>query len=389
MTEKKQKKKEKNTKKKNKIIPIIIGMIPGFIAGVALAWLIDWAFDEPPFLIYMGVLLGTIIIAAIAIIASIALHEAGHLVFGLMTGYKFSSYRIFSLMWLKDEKTKKIKLKRFKIAGTGGQCLLTPPDLKDGKMPSTIYNLGGVFTNVIIGLIFLVLFFIFIKIKILAAVMMIFALINITFAMTNGIPMSASGIDNDAKNAIAIKKNPEAMRAFWIQMKINEENSKGIRLKDMPEEWFTLPTEEQMQNSMIASLAVFVANRLVDEKRFDEADKLMTEIIDGDNATIMFYKQMLTCDKIYIELISECRSEVIENMLDTNQAAIMKAMKDFPSVIRTQYAYELLLRQDAEKANNWLETFEKIAKKYPCENEINAERELIDIATKKSQQKNQ
>ena len=389
MTEKKQKKKEKNTKKKNKIIPIIIGMIPGFIAGVALAWLIDWAFDEPPFLIYMGILLGTIIIAAFAIVAGIALHEAGHLVFGLMTGYKFSSYRIFSLMWLKDEKTKKIKLKRFKIAGTGGQCLLTPPDLKDRKMPSTIYNLGGVFTNVIIGLIFLVLFFVFIKIKILAAVMMIFALINITFAMTNGIPMSASGIDNDAKNAIAIKKNPEAMRAFWIQMKINEENSKGIRLKDMPEEWFTLPTEEQMQNSMIASLAVFVANRLVDEKRFDEADKLMTEIIDGDNATIIFYKQMLTCDRIYIELISECRSEVIENMLDTNQAAIMKAMKNFPSVIRTQYAYELLLRQDTEKANNWLETFEKIAKKYPYENEINAERERIDIATKKSQQKNQ
>ena len=389
MTEKKQKKKEKNTKKKNKIIPIIIGMIPGFIAGVALAWLIDWAFDKPPFGLYMCALFLSGCLVTLAFIFGIALHEAGHLVFGLMTGYKFSSYRIFSLMWLKDEKTKKIKLKRFKIAGTGGQCLLTPPDLKDGKMPSTIYNLGGVFTNVIIGLIFLVLFFVFIKIKILAAVMMIFALINITFAMTNGIPMSASGIDNDAKNAIAIKKNPEAMRAFWIQMKINEENSKGIRLKDMPEEWFTLPTEEQMQNSMIASLAVFVANRLVDEKRFDEADKLMTEIIDGDNATIMFYKQMLTCDRIYIELISECRSEVIENMLDTNQAAIMKAMKDFPSVIRTQYAYELLLRQDAEKANNWLETFEKIAKKYPYENEINAERELIDIATKKSQQKNQ
>lgn len=389
MTEKKQKKKEKNTKKKNKIIPIIIGMIPGFIAGVALAWLIDWAFDEPPFGLYMCALFLSGCLVTLAFIFGIALHEAGHLVFGLMTGYKFSSYRIFSLMWLKDEKTNKIKLKRFKIAGTGGQCLLTPPDMKDGKIPSTLYNLGGVFANIIIGLIFLVLFFVFIKIKILAAVMMIFALVNISFAMTNGIPMSASGIDNDAKNAIAIKKNPEAMRAFWIQMKINEENSKGIRLKDMPEEWFTLPTEEQMQNSMIASLAVFVANRLVDEKRFDEADKLMTEIIDGDNATIMFYKQMLTCDRIYIELISECRSEVIENMLDTNQAAIMKAMKDFPSVIRTQYAYELLLRQDTEKANNWLETFEKIAKKYPYENEINAERELIDIATKKSQQKNQ
>ena len=370
-------------KKKSKIIPIIISLIPGFIAGFALAFLINWTFDKPPLGKYMCALFLAGCFVAIAIIFGIAIHEAGHLVFGLITGYKFSSYRIFSLMWLKDEKTKKIKLKRFKIAGTGGQCLLTPPDMKDGKIPSTLYNLGGVLANIIIGLIFLILFFAFIKIKILAAVMMIFALVNLTFAMTNGIPMSASGIDNDAKNAIAIQKNPEAMRAFWIQMKINEENSKGVRLKDMPDEWFTLPTEEQMQNSMIASLAVFSANRLIDEKKFEEADKLMAQIIEGDNATIMFYKQMLTCDRMYVELIGKCRSEVVENMLDTNQKAIMKAMKNFPSIIRTQYAYELLLNQDEAKANDWLETFEEIAKKYPYENEINAERELIDIATKK------
>lgn len=386
MTEKKKEKKEKKEKKQSKILPMIIGLIPGFIAGFALAWLINWVFDEPPFGLYICALFISTCFVALALILGIAIHEAGHLVFGLMTGYKFSSYRIFSLMWIKDENNK-IKLKRFKIAGTGGQCLMTPPDMKDGKIPSTLYNLGGVFANIIIGLIFLVLFFVFIKIKILAAVMMIFALVNISFAMTNGIPMSASGIDNDAKNAIAIKKNPEAMRAFWIQMKINEENSKGVRLKDMPSEWFTLPSEEQMQNSMIASLAVFSANRLVDEKKFEEAVALMARIIDGDSATIMFYKQMLTCDRMYIELIGECRSEIVENMLDTNQKAIMKAMKDFPSIIRTQYAYELLLKQDEEKANNWLETFETIAKKYPYENEINAERELIDIATKKSQEK--
>ena len=383
MEEKKQK------KKKSKILPIILGMIPGFIAGIALAFLIDWAFDKPPLGKYMCALFLAVCFVAIAIIFGIAIHEAGHLVFGLMTGYKFSSYRIFNLMWLKDEKTKKIKAKRFKIAGTGGQCLMTPPDLKDGKIPSTLYNLGGVLANIIIGFVFLILFFVFIKIKPLAAVMMIFALFNITFAMTNGIPMSAGGIDNDAKNAIAIKKNPEAMRAFWIQMKINEEISKGVRLKDMPDEWFTLPTEDQMQNSMISNLAVFAANRLVDEKKFEEADELMAQIIEGDNATIMFYKQMLTCDRIYVELIGKCRSEIIENMLDTNQKAIMKAMKNFPSIIRTQYAYELLLNQDEEKANDWLETFEEIAKKYPYENEINSERELIDIATKKTIETNQ
>ena len=380
--------KEKNQQKKeNKIITIIIGLFPGFIAGVVIISLLKWFFYDLSNELFILAAICCILIAICALIAGIAIHEAGHLIFGLMTGYKFSSYRIFSLILLKDENNK-FRLKRFKIAGTGGQCLMIPPDMKDEKIPSTLYNFGGVIANAIIGVVFFILFLIFLNVKILALVMLIFSITNITFAMANGIPMSASGVDNDARNAIAIKENPAAMRAFWIQMKINEKTSKGIRLKDMPDEWFALPSEEKMQNSMIASLAVFAANRLVDEKRFEEADELMTQIIEGENATIMFYKQLLTCDRIYIELIGECRSEVIENMLNTNQKSIMKAMRDYPAIIRTQYTYELLLKENAEKANYWLDTFETIAKKYPYENEINAERELIDIAIKKSQKKN-
>lgn len=377
--------KEKNQQKKeNKIITVIIGLFPGFIAGVVIISLLKWFFHDLSDALFILAAVCCIVTAIFALVLGIAIHEAGHLIFGLMTGYKFSSYRIFSLMWIKDENNK-IKLKRFKLAGTGGQCLMIPPDMKDGKIPSILYNLGGVFANIIIGILFFVLFLIFINIKILALVMIIFCITNITFAMSNGIPMTASGVDNDAKNAISIKEDPEAMRAFWIQMKINEKISKGTRLKDMPDEWFILPSKEKMQNSMIAAIAVFAANKLVEEKRFEEADALMASIIDEDNATIMFYKQMLICDRIYIELIGECRSEIIEDMLNTNQKAFMKAMKKFPSIIRTEYAYELLLNKDAEKANILIEQFETVAKKYPHKSEIEAERELINIAIQKSQ----
>lgn len=377
--------KEKNQQKKeNKIITVIIGLFPGFIAGVVIISLLKWFFHDLSDPLFILAAVCCIVTAVFALVLGIAIHEAGHLIFGLMTGYKFSSYRIFSLMWIKDENNK-IKLKRFKLAGTGGQCLMIPPDMKDGKIPSTLYNLGGVFANIIIGILFFVLFLVFINIKILALVMIIFCITNITFAMSNGIPMTASGVDNDAKNANSVKEDPEAMRAFWIQMKINEKISKGTRLKDMPDEWFILPSKEKMQNSMIAAIAVFAANKLVEEKRFEEADALMASIIDEDNATIMFYKQMLICDRIYIELIGECRSEIIEDMLNTNQKAFMKAMKNFPSIIRTEYAYELLLNKDAEKANILIEQFETVAKKYPHKSEIEAERELINIAIQKSQ----
>lgn len=75
------------------------------------------------------------------------LHEAGHLVFGLASGYRFVSFRIGSLMWQKDGG--KLRFCRFQLAGTGGQCLMAPPDLTDGKMPYKLYNLGGALMNLI------------------------------------------------------------------------------------------------------------------------------------------------------------------------------------------------------------------------------------------------
>lgn len=75
------------------------------------------------------------------------LHEAGHLVFGLASGYRFVSFRIGSLMWQKDGG--KLRFCRFQLAGTGGQCLMAPPDLTNGKMPCKLYNLGGALMNLI------------------------------------------------------------------------------------------------------------------------------------------------------------------------------------------------------------------------------------------------
>ena len=56
----------------------------------------------------------------------------------------------------------------------------------------------------------------------------------------------------------------------------------------------------------------------------------------------------------------------------------MKAMKDFPSVIRTEYVYALLYEENENKAVKV--KFEKQAKMYPYENEIQAEREFMKIS---------
>jgi hypothetical protein len=46
---------------------------------------------------------------------------------------------------------------------------------------------------------------------------------------------------------------------------VNEKITSGVRLKDMPEEWFTQPDDEDLRNPIIAAVAVLGCNRLVDE----------------------------------------------------------------------------------------------------------------------------
>lgn len=317
----------------------------------------------------------------IAYFFHIIVHEGGHLIFGLLSGYKFCSFRIFSLMLIKENG--KLKFRRLKIAGTGGQCLMSPPDLKDGKMPIVLYNLGGSILNTALGALFLGGYFLFSSIPLVPIFCMVFALIGFLCAIMNGIPMRMGTVDNDGYNALTLSKNKDAIEAFWVQLKVVEENSRGVRLKDMPTEWFTAPSDDAMKNSMVAARGVFACNRLLDEERFEESDALMAHLLEIDSGIVGLHKNLLICDRLYIELIGECRRDVIVNMLTKEQKNFMKSMKRFPSVLRTEYALALLFDKDTEKAEKILKSFEKAAKSYPYPHEIDSERELIEIAKSK------
>ena len=132
-----------------------------------------------------------------AMMLQIAIHEAGHLVFGLASGYKFRSYRIFSLMWVHDGE--RIRLRRFSLAGTGGQCLMEPPDLVNGEIPVVLYNLGGSLMNILAGLLFLLLSLP--GSGFLSAFFQIAALIGFVFALMNGIPLRMGSVDTTSRPA--------------------------------------------------------------------------------------------------------------------------------------------------------------------------------------------
>lgn len=313
-----------------------------------------------------------------AIVLQIIIHEAGHLVFGLLTGYRFSSFRIFNLMLVKE--SGRLRLRKLNIAGTGGQCLMCPPDLVNGTMPFMLYNFGGAIMNILAALISLILCFILPKSSAGWTFCAFLVVIGFAYALINGLPVKMGPVNNDGRNAFDMAESREAVRAFWVQLEINEMVSKGVRLKDMPDSWFTVPSDEFIKNGISAASAVFACNRLMDQHRFSEADALMARLLSPESGLIDLYRMMLVCDRMYVEMITENRRGVLEGMRTDGQQKLMKSMKDNPSVLRTEYVYALLAEKNEAKALDLAKQFEKSSKSYPYPNEIEAERELMEIA---------
>ena len=329
--------------------------------------------------------LRTLITAAFILVAffiQLIIHEAGHLVFGLLTGYSFSSFRILSFMLKKEDG--RIVLRKLNLSGTAGQCLMGPPEPVDGRVPYVLYNLGGVLMNLISA-----------ALSVFICLLLgtggrgwyffaVLAVVGIYLALTNGIPSGMGAVPNDGYNAAHLGKDPEAVDSFWKQLKISQQQGEGIRLKDMPDEWFSLREGADLNNPLIAAIAVFGENRAMDSKDFEKAGERIRLLCSEEVSIAPLYRALLVNDAVFPEVLEKGGEVDLSAIREKDTAAILKQMRAFPSVIRTEYAVAALAENDRAKADSAMTAFEKTAKSYPNPIEIESERELIGLVGKET-----
>lgn len=200
------------------LVMIIIGVLLGLFASYI-------NFDLSGVFTKRG-LISLIILFYPILVFSVFVHELGHLVFGLSTGYRFVSFRILSFMIKKENN--RFVIKKFKLKGTLGQCLLEATE--NNKENMFLYNAGGVFFNLIAGFLFIPLLVIF-QSDLLFLPISFLIIMNFIFVYINW--ANIKGATNDGNNYRELKRSSMSRKAFYELLSMNKANNEGFDLRDM------------------------------------------------------------------------------------------------------------------------------------------------------------
>lgn len=313
-------------------------------------------------------------ILSLAFYVQIIIHELGHLIFGLLTGYKFVSFRIGKIMLIR--KAEGFSIKRYYLPGTGGQCLLSPPKRNsDETYPYKLYHLGGVILNLITAIIFIIIYFTVPK-NYFTFFLLLTANIGILFAYTNGLPMS-SIVANDAQNLKNISKDKDALDAMWKQLKINTLLTYNVGIEEMPDNLFNTKENSDKHNVIISTIDIFKSSKLLIQFKFSKAYDLINEILSNKYTILPIHKFLLQIDKLTIELMKYKENTDISITEDKEFKAYKRAMRKHPAIIRFDYAIHQL-KYSEDSFEEYKAKMLKIGKNFPYGKDVEGEMKLIE-----------
>ena len=200
----------------------------------------------PSFLILILITIAAIILP---FYLQIIIHEAGHLVFGKLTGYRFLSFRIWNKVLVRENRHWKIKT--YSDRDSIGQCLMLPPRKDNRETPYALNHLGGIILNGITGILFLsvscmeIAFSYFIRLFSFTS-----GLFGVIMFIANGLPIRYFG-NNDGTNYLALRKNKSARYFYFQQLKQLPDLQKGKTYGDLSLEFNRVIKEKDLDNPIL------------------------------------------------------------------------------------------------------------------------------------------
>ena len=341
------------------VVGAIVGYFVGKIAGDSLSGV-----DKPNIILFF-------ITGVISFILHIIVHEAGHLVFGLLSGYKFVSFRVFDFKIIKDENGK-LNFRYEKIAGTGGQCLMRASEYIEGKFKYKLYLLGGVIFNIVFSIVsWLIL---------PSYYTLLFALIGFTLAFLNLIPMGF----NDGMTFYHASKDETTRFILFLQLEYVYYQSIGKNLLiEQPEIVEKINSLEITKNNYLTDSLEFI--KLDGLEYFFEFDALYNEsrklYIERDDLLPVYKVELMALLVKLISLVNP-EDELLEELINDKNLKVRLKQKN-PQTKNILATYEWGIKLDDEKAMLLIEEARKIKNKAPSLYVQNIEMKYCDYLENK------
>ena len=319
------------------------------------------------------VLLGTAYCLSLA--SAVIVHEFGHLIFGLLTGYTFAAIGFGHHLFL--QRDGRVRRFVYKLPGALGFCAMEVPDMKDGSFPFRLYLSGGALCNAFLALvcIFAFAFGIGSGVLFFPHAFLLPAFVNAYFAIVSILPIKTKFLNTDGKQLFDLLKHKNIRKSFWACEKISAAQYRGVKFEDIPSEWFNETDDTQSVYAASIRAVRFLARTETDEPK--EVCALIEKELSENHALSGRSKALLICMRIYYESTGERNADTLKKLITQTQIDFMKRMKNVPSVIQTEYAYALLVEKDVREASRIKARLEKISKKYPFPAEIDTAKKLI------------
>lgn len=304
---------------------------------------------------------------AIAYLLHIVLHEAGHLIAGLLTGYEFVSFRIGSIVWVKNQ-DQKIEMRRMKIQGTGGQCLMCPPDVDVEECPYKLYHAMGGLVNIVIGLAAVSLASVLPQNLVTFCIFEEFGVIGIGLGLVNLVPSKSGGIQNDGYNLLDLNRNLLAKKCINLVLTINALLTVADSYDDLPKtivnDLMSMDFKQMdLSNSSIANAFNYQTALLYVNGEYEKEYELVKYIAEKSEILPIFRNEA-KCECLFYELINGASKEEIEKRYDKSLKRYIKATMLYPSRQRLMYAYYKLYEKDDTKAEKCMKALEKMIDTY-------------------------
>lgn len=326
-------------------VSVLLGLSLGGYLGVVGA---EPSFDRMEFSIIIIMLS-----AVLSIPVHILIHEAGHGIAGLLTGFRLVSYRIFDFQ-IQRKESKWVK-RKVHIPGTAGQCVMEP---KGNWQESNFffYLLGGGLLNLIVSFILL---YISLELKMgkFWEIFLGMAIMGVFLGLSNLFPLVLSGVATDGKNISILRSSTRGKQAIWSQLKIAALLSDGYIYKNLPEEYFFDFTGFYNENFLTRQMGILTASYWTSKGQVLRGEKVLAEL---DYANSMQGLEAMVYSLTKLEILRAKEDWILYKEIYESVKDLIKPLKNTEDGKYAKYIYEKYCLEDHSLAEKtWQEFLQK------------------------------